>query len=129
MAPAKPRTSAAVTPFARTRGQQRSGHDGIEPLGGQFGEQPRRAGFAEIAALQEMLQQLSRVVHRSCALPQVFRKLPMSTGPSGVSTLSGWNCTPSIGSVRWRTPMISPSAVRAVTSSTAGMLAGSAISE
>ncbi len=25
-----------------------------------------------------------------------FRKLPISCGPSGVSTLSGWNCTPSM---------------------------------
>ncbi len=32
----------------------------------------------------------------------------MRIGPSGVSTLSGWNCTPSIGNDLWRTPMISP---------------------
>jgi len=33
------------------------------------------------------------------------------------------------GRERWRTPMISPCAVRADTSSTGGMLAGSAIKE
>ena len=59
----------------------------------------------------------------------IARKLPSSRLPSGVSTLSGWNCTPSIGSCRWRTPMISPRSLRAVTSSTAGRLAASAASE
>ena len=37
------------------------------------------------------------------------RKFLAIAGPSGVSTLSGWNCTPSIGSSRWRTPITSPS--------------------
>ena len=50
------------------------------------------------------------------------RKFSASSCPSGVSTLSGWNWTPSIGSSRWRTPMTSPSGVRAVTSSSAGTL-------
>ena len=53
----------------------------------------------------------------------------MSVGPSGVRMLSGWNCTPSTASSRCRTPMISPSAVRADTSSTAGSVSGFAISE
>ena len=42
---------------------------------------------------------------------------------------SGWNWTPSIGSVRWRTPMISSSGVRAVISSTSGIDASSITSE
>ena len=50
------------------------------------------------------------------------RKFSASSGPSGVRTLSGWNWTPSIGSSRWRTPITSPSGVRAVTSSSAGTL-------
>src|SRR5581483_635340 len=50
------------------------------------------------------------------------RKLRAICGPSGVSTLSGWNWTPSTGSVRWRTPITSPSSVLAVTSSSAGTL-------
>ncbi len=48
------------------------------------------------------------------------RKLRPSCGPSGVRTLSGWNWTPSIGSARWRTPITSPSGVRAVTSRSSG---------
>jgi hypothetical protein len=47
---------------------------------------------------------------------------------------SGWNCTPSSGvavpaSSRWRTPMISPSSLRDVISSTAGQVASSMTSE
>ena len=47
-------------------------------------------------------------------------KFPAISDPSGVRTLSGWNWTPSIGWVRCRTPMTSPSAVRAVISSSSG---------
>ena len=55
------------------------------------------------------------------------RSTPISAGscrpsrhPLGVSTDSGWNCTPSTRSVRWRTPMTSSSSVRAVTTSSSG---------
>ncbi len=48
------------------------------------------------------------------------RKFRPSRGPSGVSTDSGWNCTPSIGRARCRTPITSPSGVRAVTSRSSG---------
>ena len=58
---------------------------------------------------------------RERALDHRSRKFLASAGPSGVSTLSGWNCTPSIGSSRWRTPITSPSAVRAETSSSSGI--------
>src|SRR5262249_4251847 len=51
---------------------------------------------------------------------QHSRKFLSRSLPSGVSTDSGWNCTPSIGSSRWRTPMTSPSSLRAVTSSASG---------
>src|SRR5262249_57479845 len=36
--------------------------------------------------------------------------------PSRVRIDSGWNCTASMGSSRWRMPMITPSSVSAVTS-------------
>jgi hypothetical protein len=49
--------------------------------------------------------------------------------PLPVSTDSGWNCTPSMGRLRWRTPMMIQSAVVAVTSSTWGQVAGSMTSE
>ena len=48
------------------------------------------------------------------------RKFLAIAGPSGVSTLSGWNWTPSTGSSRWRTPITSSSFVCAVTVSSAG---------
>ena len=48
------------------------------------------------------------------------RKLPQRWGPSGVSTDSGWNCTPSTRSVRWRTAITSPSSVVAEISSSSG---------
>src|SRR5581483_8489887 len=49
-----------------------------------------------------------------------LRKLRQSSGPSGVRTLSGWNCTPSTGSERCRTAITSPSSVVAETSSSSG---------
>ncbi len=57
------------------------------------------------------------------------RKLESSAGPLGVRSDSGWNWTPSTGRVRWRSPMITPSEVAAVTSSTAGTDAGSTTRE
>ena len=49
------------------------------------------------------------------------RKFFASSGPTGVSTDSGWNWTPSIGSSGWRTAMTSPSAAVAEISSTSGI--------
>src|SRR5436305_14807374 len=48
------------------------------------------------------------------------RKLRASAGPSGVSTDSGWNCTPTTGSERWRTAITSPSSAYAVGSRSSG---------
>src|SRR6185369_7021413 len=42
--------------------------------------------------------------------PAWRRKLANRCGPCGVSTLSGWNWTPSRGSATWRMPMITRSA-------------------
>ena len=51
-------------------------------------------------------------------------------GPAGVSTLSGWNWTPSSGSATWRMPMITRStSLIAVTRSSGGSVAGSTASE
>ena len=41
--------------------------------------------------------------------PARRRKFASRCGPSGVSTDSGWNWTPSMGRVRWRRPMTTPS--------------------
>src|SRR5205085_11040624 len=49
--------------------------------------------------------------------PQREMKFLSKAWPCSVNMDSGWNCTPSTGSEAWRTPMISPSSVHAVTSS------------
>ena len=49
--------------------------------------------------------------------PATSRKFASSFAPSGVSTLSGWNCTPKTGSDSCSMPMTTPSPVRAVTRS------------
>ena len=69
--------------------------------------------------------------HHACdgAAPQRRTKLERICIPLLVSTDSGWNCTPSMGRLRWRTPMMIPSAVDAVTSSTWGQVCGSMTSE
>src|SRR5205085_2017594 len=48
------------------------------------------------------------------------RKLRARAGPSGVSTDSGWNWTPTAGSSRCRTAITSPSSANAVGSSASG---------
>ena len=53
------------------------------------------------------------------AADQITKFLAIA-GPSGVSTDSGWNWTPSIGYSRCLTPITSPSSVRAVISSSSG---------
>ena len=57
------------------------------------------------------------------------RKFSSSRLPSAVRMLSGWNCTPWIGNSRCRRPMISPSAVRALTTRQSGTLSGRTTSE
>ena len=59
----------------------------------------------------------------------VFKKLFNKAWPCSVRMDSGWNCTPSMGRLRWRTPMISPSSVQAVTSNSVGQVLGSIASE
>src|SRR5262245_19184785 len=54
-------------------------------------------------------------------LNHACRKFLAISHPSGVSTDSGWNCTPSTGKSRWRTAMTSPSSAVADTSSTLGV--------
>ena len=38
--------------------------------------------------------------------PYIFKKFAIILLPAVVSTLSGWNWTPSMGSWRWRRPMM-----------------------
>ena len=69
-----------------------------------------RLGARQVVALEQT---------RDRALDHEMKFLSRSL-PSGVSTDSGWNCTPSIGSSRCRTPITSPSSLRAEISSTSG---------
>ena len=39
------------------------------------------------------------------SIPQILRKFASSSWPCSVAMLSGWNCTPWIGSSRWRNPI------------------------
>ena len=69
----------------------------------------------------------------SC-MAYMSKKLRIIWWPPSVSTLSGWNCTPSMGSVRCRRPIITvpdpfASVVRAVTRNSAGSDSCSTMSE
>src|SRR5690606_7600541 len=57
------------------------------------------------------------------------RKLRSIAWPCSEAMLSGWNCTPSMGKSRCRSPMIIPPSSQAVTSSAGGRLSRSTISE
>jgi hypothetical protein len=61
--------------------------------------------------------------------PHLFKKFWRRWCPLLVRMLSGWNCTPSTSTSRWRIPMIIPSAVVAVISSSAGSELGSMTNE
>ena len=67
----------------------------------------------EVAAVEQLRERL--LDHRR--LQEVLREVE----PDGVSTDSGWNCTPSTASSRWRTAITSPSAAVADTSSESGI--------
>ena len=62
----------------------------------------------------------------TCAPSRKFRSIWC---PCSEAMLSGWNCTPSMGRSRWRSPMMVPSSSQAVTSRLSGRLARSTISE
>ena len=68
---------------------------------------------AEVVAVEQPLQRL---------LDHLARKFRAISRPSGVSTDSGWNCTPSIGSSRCLTPITSPSSAVAEISSSSGIV-------
>src|SRR6266511_2182411 len=70
-----------------------------------------RLGTGEVVAVQQSRNRL---------LDHAVRKLRSRSRPCGVSTDSGWNCTPSTGSSRWRTAITS-SSPRADTSRHSGI--------
>ncbi len=99
-------------------------------LGAQRDEEAGDLRGSRLAA-HDRAHRLARLVPREVVTVQQLRdrgldhqrpsrKLRASAGPSGVSTDSGWNWTPTIGSSRWRTAITSPSSAYAVGSSTSG---------
>ena len=62
-----------------------------------------------VARLRRARGRGRRAVARAPSGSRAQEVLPEARAPSGVSTDSGWNWTPSIGSSRWRTPITSPS--------------------
>ena len=89
---------------ADLRGGRLAAHDRAHDL--------TRVAPREVVAVEKPLDCL--LDHRR---PRKFRANSL---PSGVSTDSGWNWSPSTGSSRCRTAMISPSSERALTSNASG---------
>ena len=73
----------------------------------------------------------TRALRRSCSdrAVDLSEEVREQLVTAAVSTDSGWNCTPSTSCSRWRSPMIVPSSVSAVISSTSGNVARSTTSE
>lgn len=71
----------------------------------------------------------SGVAVRSARTHPSFRKFLRMVLPFSVRMLSGWNCTPQIGSVACLRPMTSSSSVQAVTISSGGNVSFLATSE
>ena len=83
------------------------------------------AGGVERAAGEHRVERVAQFAHAATCL----RKFASSRLPSGVPIDSGWNWMPSIGNVRCRSPMTSPSAVRALTSRHDGIESAATSSE
>ena len=111
IASAQPAISSAVSPLSRSATRKAPIWAGVASPRMISSITSWACSRAEVAAFEQLGERLLDHV----------RKFRPSSGPSGVRTLSGWNCTPSIGSSRWRTPITSPSGVRAVTSSSSGI--------
>src|SRR5208282_4674793 len=87
-----------------------------------------RAG--ERAPVDERLQRAVESAHRAFpSRSSRSRKFFSRCLPSKVRIDSGWNWTPSTACCLWRSPMISFSAVRALTSNAGGIDAASTSSE
>src|SRR5262249_37996462 len=103
---------------ADLRRRRIAGHQDVEGL--------RRLVLVEGAPGGDGSEQRLEVGHATALLgafsPASRRKFPRRRWPCSEAMLSGWNCTPWIGSVLWATPMIKPFSVSAVTSRQSGRL-------
>src|SRR5690606_20408322 len=64
----------------------------------------RRFGLALVKRVIDR-RELGHATAFFAAIPQIARKLRRRSCPCSVAMLSGWNCTPWIGSSRWRKPI------------------------
>ena len=117
-----PRTRIAISRRADLRRRRLAGHDDVERGFGVAVGQRLAGGEAGEERLQ-VVGHVGAVRRRApgALLPRaIARKLASNSWPCSLAMLSGWNCTPKTGSVRWRMPMTRPSSVQAVGTSTSG---------
>ena len=86
---AKPRTSSAVTPFARNPASSAPPSAGDESRIGECDEQVRRLRLAQVTAIEQLFENFAQSTHYWRLAERCRRKLSISSGPCGVSTLSG----------------------------------------
>ena len=88
--------------------QESPGNGGRQTILSQLCHQRGGLVLGQVVSVEQAIE---KEIHESLPATSKSRKFRRSRSPSGVRMLSGWNCTPSARSVRWRTPMISPSDV------------------
>ena len=94
---------------------------------------PARTAELDGEALASLLDDgLAEVTRGRAHLPTLRADEEVRAGGRGRASVridSGWNCTPSIGNSRWRSPITRPSSDSAVISSTSGTESRSTTSE
>ena len=115
MARAQPAISSGVSPFMRSATAKAEIWAG--PASPAITCIIAACAASEVRSRPSTSVLIASVITRRPASPGSSRS---AAGPRGVSTDSGWNWTPCTERSRWRTPITSPSVVRAVTSSAAG---------
>ena len=91
--------------------------------------EPARVSQAEVKAVARRASTAapsSSTSRSGTSAPQRASQLASIRWPPCVSTDSGWNCTPSIGSEVWRSAIITPVSVQPVTTNSAGSASSTA---
>ena len=108
IARAQPTISSSVSPFIRSATSERRRSAPGRPR--RASPAPSRScvsSHREVVALDQRLDRLGD----HAASPPWRGSSAISVARAGVSTDSGWNCTPCTAASRWRRPMTSPSGV------------------
>ena len=132
IARAAPTISSTVSPFMRSAASKAPICAGVASPSMIWPTTAAIVVGRQPLALDRAWPSASRIVQRALpahAGPFMAMKLRRRSLPTVVRNDSGWNCTPSTGSVLWRTPMISSSPVLAVISRQSGRLSRSMSSE